>query len=263
MKKKYFKYLFLSVIVMFVFFSIYKYSNPKIYISKEIVEKNISVKINVYLNGKFGDSVVVFLPYRFKIQNNRMRKIEIGDFYYRQNDYVGYENTLRFEDDGTSLDVILKSGKRTEQEKLLLENKFLEYIKLENKIQNIGIVFPFSSKTVYYYKSYRMSKDVFDKEISKEEYKEIMRSFHNQQRENLLSKSPFSISQKIIDSLYKSDENQKLSFTFRKKTEAIGFYEINYQLSNDNQKFLDYYDFVKNMTIEEFIEFRQKPIYED
>lgn len=262
MRKKSQKYLLLFSTIIFAFCA-YKYLKPKVFITKEVVDNNIPPKINWYLgeNNKFGDSIILYLPYKFKIENNRLRKISIESLHYIQmKDIRGYEKTLYYDESGNPFGYMeLKSDRQYLLDELLDEKKLIEYFKLKN----IGTIFPFSSKSVYYYKSYKLNTKVFQNAISKQEYDQIYKNFIDNQRKSLYHKEIFPIQKRIIDSLYADDKKQNLFFIFRKQSKPKnGFYRIKYQLSNDEQTFSDYYDIIKGMTKEELYEFLSKPFHD-
>lgn len=263
MRKKRHKYLLLVIAIIFAFCA-YKYFKPKVFITKESADNMIPPKINVYLgeDNKFEDSIMVYLPYKFKIENNRLRKISIENFHYSQKkDIRGYEQTLYYDERGNPFGYMeLKSDRQYKLDELLDEKKIVDYFKLKN----IETIFPFSSKFVYYYKSYKLNTKVFQNEISKQEYAQISKNFSENQRKSLHHKEIFPIQKRIIDSLYPDDKKQDLLFTFKKQSKSkYGFYRIKYQLSNDQQKFSNYYDTIKKMNREELFKFLSRPAYEE
>lgn len=245
----------------------YKYSKPKVFLTKEIVEKNIPIKINTYRGDKsFGDSIILFLPYKFKVHNNRLRKIAVANMYFKKmSDFFGQDFPLYYDDDGNQIGEYDRTDRQIVLDNLLNEKKFLQYYKL----YNAKIVFPFSSKIVYYYKPYKLSKSVLEKELLlRQEYVKLYEDFIHNQRKSLLSKSTLSIPKKIIDSLYESDSNQNLIFTFEKKTKSnYGNYKIKFKLSNSEQNLTDNYkiieDIVKRKDKDALMKFFNKPVYEN
>lgn len=263
MRKKCQKYLLLFSTIIFAFCA-YKYFKPKVFIKKEIVGNNIPPKINWYLgeDNKFGDSIILYLPYKFTIENNRLRKISIENLYYSQmRDIRGYEKTLYYDESGNPFGYLeLKSDRQYLLDELLGEKKLINYFKLKN----IGTIFPFTSKSVYYYKSYKLSTKVFQNGISKQEYAQISENFIGNQRKSLYHKEIFPIQKRIIDSLYADDKKQNLLFTFKKQSKSkYGFYRIKYQLANNEQIFSDFYDTIEKMSKEELYNFLSKPAYNE
>lgn len=247
---------------MLIIFCGSKYSKPKIFLTKKRVEKNVPVKVNIYDgNNSFGDSILIYLPYKFQIQNNRLRKIGVGDMYFSQmKDFYINEYILFFKEDGKAFGRNRLFEKQEKLENLLKEKQFLEYFKLKN----IGIIFPFSSESVYYYKSYKLSTSVYNKEITRNEYVEIAENFRDKEVKNLYAKAPLSVPSKIIDSLYESDRKQNLYFTFIKKTNSnYGNYRIKYELSSNQQVFYDYYDLIQKMNKEELYNHVNKHVYDE
>lgn len=227
----------IAIILIAIIFFVYKYLQPNISIKNEAFEKNIPVKINLYRSERLiPDSIIVYLPYKFKVNNNRPQKIAIGGMYFSQ--IVAGTDVLLFDEDGNSLGA-------------------------ENP-KNIRMVLPFRSKSFYYYKPFRLSLSVLEKEISPEELNALYKSFNTIQSTNLLAKTDFKVRQKTVDSIYDADKNQPLLFTFKDPANNdYGDYRIKYDLSNDAQKFYDYYDKLKKMSKEELLDFMMKPIYEE
>ena len=122
---------------------------------------------------------------------------------------------------------------------------------------------------MYYYKPYKLSKSVLEKELLlRQEYVKLYEDFIHNQRKSLLSKSTLSIPKKIIDSLYESDSNQNLIFTFEKKTKSnYGNYKIKFKMSNSEQNLTDNYkiieDIVKRKDKDALMKFFNKPVYEN
>ena len=253
MRKKSWKYIILICVIIFAFCAFYCLK-PKVTITREAVENNIPPKINVYSNKTYGDSVLLYLPYKFRIENNRLRRIKIGDFYYKQMNDIHSTSmkTLYFDEGGNPFsEMVSKDDRQYILDQLLADKKIIDYLQLKN----IEILFPFSSKSVYYYKSYKLSTKIFQKPISKQEYVQISENFHDKQKKNLFHKEVLPLKKKIIDSLYKEDKKQSLLFSYFKKSRSLGKYEIRYDLSNDKQTFSDYYDTIKNMNKYELYEF--------
>lgn len=262
MKKMFPKFLIILSLLLVILCG-YKYSQKKIVLTKQEMKKNIPVKINIYSgNSSFGDSILVYLPYKFKIENNRLRRIGITAMYFKQmKDFYSNQYTLFFEEDGTPFgDFLLRNERRETLENLLREKKFIKYFKLDNS----GIIFPFTKKSIYYYKVHKLSKSVFNKKITIDEYIKIAENFREKEVKNLYAEAPISIPKKIIDSLYESDRNENLFFIFKKNTKRrYGNYRITYKLSNEEQKCSDYYDFIKNMNKEQLYKYASKPVYEE
>lgn len=266
MKKRLYKVLLL-LIGIFIVFSIYKFSNPKIVLTNENVEQEIPVKINGLIKNTTGDSILVFLPYKFKIQNNRLQRISVGDLSYKMNPLDGWERTLMFDENGYQIrnKPEIRDSQTFLLDALLDEKKYLDYFKLKNN----NIVYPFSSKIVYYFKSFKMSKNILEKDISREDYWKIVRKFSEEQKENLYQKAPFSVSKKIIDSLYGQDKNNNQYFYFYKfkipkEDSKYGYYRIKCRLADKKQYFADYYDTIRKLkTKEEVYEYLLKPEIED
>lgn len=259
MRKKSWKYIILICVIIFAFCAFYCLK-PKVTITREAVENNIPPKINVYGNKTYGDSVLLYLPYKFRIENNRLRRIRIGYLAYKQmkNIHANME-TLYFDEGGNPFgEMVYKDDRQYLLDQLLDDKKIIEYLQLKN----IEILFPFSSKSVYYYKSYKLSTKIFQRPISKQEYVQIAENFYDKQKKNLFHKEGFPIKKKIIDSLYKEDKKQYLLFTYIKQTRSPGKYVIRYNLSNEEQTFSDYYDSIKNMNKDELYEYLTTPIYE-
>ena len=244
MKKKTLKYI-IPIFLLFILFIINKYSKPKVFIKKEIIENTIPFKIDVFNgNNNFGDSIVLYLPYKFNIQNNRFRKIGIDEMSFKQIKYInGKIYNLCFNQEGKPI-IDYKSNRENKflLDKYLQEIQIIEYLKLKN----IGILFPFSNENLYYYKSYKLHKKVLGKELSRKEYVNLNRDFIEKQKQELYTKPSFKVSQKLIDSLYDADKTQELFFKFR-KNQKYGWYIIKYHLNNDEQYFTDYYEIIKKI----------------
>ena len=126
---------------------------------------------------------MVFLPYKFKIQNNRLERVSIGGLSYKMNPSDGWERTLIFDENGYQIknQPEIRYSQTFVLDSLLNEKKYSDYFQLKNN----NIIYPFSSKIVYYFKSFKLSKNILEKNISREEYWQIMTKFRKEQKENL------------------------------------------------------------------------------
>lgn len=208
------KFSFLTILILIIVFC-YFYSKPTLVVKDIKVEKNVAIKIKPYNK----DSVIVFIPYKFKVYNNRFKRFKSPSVNYKSN-FFSNDESLYFDNKGKSTDYdrykIIKDSLRDNG------NPIKEYIH-EKKYEFSYTLFPFSSKEFYFYKSYLIKK-----KLKRNEFLKLHENFRDHQKRNLYNKSLISVSNKTIDSINSSDKNKKLLFTFY---DFSGFRHPTYQIA--------------------------------
>ncbi|WP_265427799.1 hypothetical protein [Chryseobacterium sp. YIM B08800] len=183
---------------------------------------------------------MIYIPYKFKIKNNRLRDIGIGGLFFRENNEILVFNNNGNEIYNNTDRLYYYHSKRYILDSLFNSLNFSRYFEVRNQ----NIIPPYSSKILYFYKAFKFKKNIIDKNLNKKDYIEIGENFYNNESIYLQSKNKYSVPKKIIDSLYKIDEEKNMYFVFN-KNQKQGYYRIKYNLLKNNQDFADYYDTIK------------------
>ncbi|AZA99005.1 hypothetical protein EG359_05025 [Chryseobacterium joostei] len=223
------------------------YTKPPIVITEMKPQRNISEKINPMFSDT-SDSVLVLIPYKITVSNNRFRKISLPDIYYKTNHdkYIASSsstgNSLNFDEDGKQLDedLIMTNSEKVNYNEMSLAMKWDKW-----KEANRNIIFPFCSKSFYFYKSTMLKY-----KTERKTFVDLYNNFKEKQTQSLSETPIVRFPKNKIDSLYQADKNKKIAFKL--KTNKIqGWFQIHYQMKDGTQKFYDMYDSIQKMNREE------------
>ncbi len=194
------KYGLLLLIPFFAsLFCLYRYSRQPIELKFTGTSKEVPVKAMAAFPMLTADSLQVYIPYKVKITNNRFMKIEMGRFCYRDFKKSGNVHALIYTSDGISIrpeDMRLK--KQLELDELLHSKLFWAYLKLKYA----NVIIPFSTRTLYFYKSVKLSNSNLKGEKNDEAIEKSLDHFFRKQIPKLHEKSELAVKDQIMDSLY-------------------------------------------------------------
>lgn len=218
--KKILKYLFFFLIT-FLIVTIYFYLKPAIEVEQLKVENDIPIKIGPYSSLNGSDSLLVYIPYKFRVSNNRFKKIEIGKVAFNNNFSASYDSDLFFDTNGY---VLGREFNRLEIDNLLHKKQIISYLQLYYNKE----IFPFSEKEYYFYKPFKLKNSSIDGLNNHNKYRQLVHDFLYYQKQKLHNKSKFNTNKKVIDSLYKISKNTKIIFSYNslKENDYANGYEI-------------------------------------
>lgn len=228
--KKYIKYLICFLILCSIFI-LYFYSKPPVEINRIEIEKRIPIKISRYYAEEKNDiSLVLFLPYKIEIKNNRLKRIEFGQIDYKHNsDEV---KDMYFDKNGFIV------GRVYNNLDSLLYNR--EYLKCYSIYHNKEI-FPFCNEQYYIYIPYIIKSNCIIGNLNSKKLHELAIDFINNQFKNLFNGSKFKVKKQIIDSLYHYGNNSEVFFRLDPLNSSdFGSYSIQYNFATDKQILEDY-----------------------
>jgi hypothetical protein len=245
--KKIIKILIPILLIIILFISLVFYTKPPIVVTEMKPQRELSEKIKPVFSDT-SDSVLVLIPYKVTVSNNRLRRISLPEVFYKTNhmEYLGFSSStgysLYFDEKGKQLNrnlITTESDEEYDNEMFLLK-KWKEW-----KKNNQNIIFPFSSKSIYFYKStmlkYRTDRNTFV---------DLNDNFRDQQTQSLYKKPIIEFPKSKIDSLYESDKTKNI--ILRMKTDKTqGWYDIRFKMKDGTQKFYDIYDSIRKMNREE------------
>ena len=231
--KKIFKIIFFFLIT-FLIVIIYFYLKPAIEVEQLKVENDIPIKIGPYSSLNGNDSVLVYVPYKFSVSNNRLKKIEIGKVMFNNSFSGSYDKHLLFDNKGL---VLGREFNRLKLDNLLHKKQIIGYLQLYYNKE----IFSFSDKEYYFYKPFKFKKSSIDGLNNHNKFRELVHNFLYYQKQKLHNKSKFNPSKKVIDSLYKLSENTKiiLSYNSLRANDYANGYEIEYYLDSNKQTLID------------------------
>ncbi|MEZ4853379.1 hypothetical protein [Flavobacterium sp.] len=243
--KKILKFLiFILIIVIIVI--IYFYIKPAIQVEQLEVENNIPIKIAPYSSFEGNDSIVIFIPYKFRVSNNRLKQIKINHVTFKNKLSTGIERDLLFDKKG----YLLGKGYNSQAiDSLLFNKEIINYLQLKHNKE----VFPFSDKEYYFYKPFLFSKFSIKGLDNNDDYIKLVHNFFKHQTLKLHNKSNLNINEKIIDSLYKNSLNTKiiLNYGSLKTNDYINDYDVEFYLGTKKQNLIDF----SKMTTDEIIKY--------
>lgn len=246
----------LSIITMMVMLiGFIFYTKPPIVITEMKAQPNLPIKIKPFLDGS-KEHVLVLIPYKITVSNNRFRRISLPEIYYKTNHdkYVGFSsssgNSLYFDEDGKPLnyDVIVDSIERKRRELLIENYGDFGYLKLkwENwEKENHFSIFPFTSESIYFYKS-----TLFQYKTDRNTFVDLYDNFKEKQTQSIYEAPIVKYPKNKVDSLYQADKDKKIAFKL-KTNKSHGWFQIHYQMKDGTQKFYNIYDSIRKMNREE------------
>ena len=243
--KKLLNYL-LFLFSIFIIITVYYYFKSAVTVKLCKIDNNIPIKISAYSSKYGNDSVLVYIPYKIEISNNRLHKISIESFLSENE--LSSSRDMNFDKNGFLLgrenNIYILDG-------MLEEMEILKYFQLYYNKE----VFPFCDKEFYFYKAFLLSKATIKMKLDWNQHHKIVADFENQSQ-NLYYKNKFKIENKTVDSLYKSDYKSKFMFFFKYgENKYSNTYKINYFIDSDKQELIDY----SKMSQKELIEYMKQP----
>ena len=251
-------FTFSIIVAIFMLIGFIFYTKPPIVITEMKAVNDLSEKIKPVFS-ETSDSALVLVPYKITISNNRFRRIALSRVVYRSNhsEYLissssASGNALYFDDEGEQIDqsLINRNSEEGNNGEIFLMTKWKKW-----KEANRDIIFPFSSKSIYFYKS-TMLKYKTDRNT----FADLSDDFQERQIRSISEVPIVRFSKKKIDSLYQADKNKKIAFVLH-TNKKNGWFEIHYQMKDGTQKFYNMYDSIRKMNREELLKlFRGHPI---
>lgn len=230
MKKSYKILIFTSIIIIGILTYFYEKSPFSI--------KNERVSNLKYKAIPFQDSILVFIPYKIVISNNRLRQIKLASIYDENTTKINfYTKNLIFNKDG--IEIASYSGTATEKHQS-------NYIKIKYR----ETIFPFTNRTFYYYKGHMIANHSNLKPI---DYPEI-----ENQLLNLTSSINFKINQNTVDSLYKIDNQKRFNVNLKDNDKGFMPKYIKAKINSDLQIPVNTVDSVKKMSKEDGVKYLLK-----
>ncbi|MBV7441586.1 hypothetical protein KRX57_09140 [Weeksellaceae bacterium TAE3-ERU29] len=237
------KKFFIGIIVISLVTIGYFYLKPAIELKQLPVEKDIPIKIQVI--GR--NQITAYIPYKFKISNNRFEKLKLSYIddsldNYSSRDLIFDANGDRFSnyyDDNTH-----------KIDSLLHEKEIFKYLSLKYN----ATFFPFTSRDIYFFRAKKINMDLTKKDVTL-----ILKDFGENQIKNLKSKpNPIIYGNLGIELDKLQFQNHKLYFYFdpiNSTTKSYSKYKIFYNLKDNHQEIENIYEKFNNMTKKEIIEY--------
>ena len=179
------------------------------------------------------DSMLVFIPYKIVVANNRLQQIKLKSIYddYITKGKIQATNLIynRYEIEITNYSG--RSNKRYESE--------YDYIKMKYR----KTIFPFTTRTFYFYKSHMLSNPSDIKTI---DYSEV-----EEQLSNLNVTINFKIDEKTIDSLYKIDDQKRFNVSLMDDSKRFMPKYIKAKINSKSQIPVNTIDSIKKMNKED------------
>ena len=209
------------------------YSKPAVIITQSKIEKNIPIKIGPDTNGIKNDTlIVVYLPYKVKVQNNRFKKIKFGLLKYKYN--LDYNERLIYDKNGFGID---KHFNYDTLDTMYKNQRYVSYFELYHNNE----IFSFTSKEFYFYLPYVIKISSIEGIVKPYQYNELIEDFFKNQSRDFFKASKFKIKKHIIDSLYRKGNNSEVIFRFDpSNSNEYGSYSIDYNLITNKQVLVDY-----------------------
>ena len=245
--KKIIKILIPILLIIILFISLVFYTKPPIVVTEMKPQRELSEKIKPVFSDT-SDSVLVLIPYKVTVSNNRLRRISLPEVFYKTNhmEYLGFSSStgysLYFDEKGKQLNrnlITTESDEEYDNEMFLLK-KWKEW-----KKNNQNIIFPLSSKSIYFYKS-----TLLKCKTDRNTFVYLHDNFIEKQTQSISENPIVRFPKNKIDSLYQADKNKKIAFILRTNKKQ-GWFQIHYQIKDGTQKFYDIYDSIRKMNREE------------
>lgn len=223
-----------KIVILISFFPVILYQYFKAPVTIE-QEKAVDVPIKFHLdrNDKGERLINVYIPYKITVCNNRFKKVKIQSF--RDGNW-GFGNNLVYNVQGMELNDYSQAHYA---EKFC--NTYLKYRRT---------IFPFFSRTFYYYK-----KHIFFEDKLKYNFREFEYSEYSEQLDLLANELKIPIKKSIIDSLYKSDYGKRLKVHFEDNDPRYLPIFIKTRLNTNEQTYIDIHDSIKGMNEKEAKEY--------
>ncbi|WP_125720229.1 hypothetical protein [Flavobacterium ustbae] len=198
--------------------------------------REVPVKFHLDRNDKGKRLINVYIPYKITIYNNKLNEITITFF---SDGGWGFGNNLIYNTQGMELN---------DYRQVHYAEKFCDtYLKYRRTI------FPFFSRTFYYYK-----KHVFFEDSLKYNFREFEYAEYSKQLELLSNDLKIPIKKSIIDSLYKSDKKKRLNIHFDDYKHHVIPIFIESRIDTKEQRLVDICDSIKSMNKEESVIYLKK-----
>lgn len=217
--------ILISLLIVIIGIFLYFYTKPPFSVKNEKA-LNLKYKIKPYQ-----DSVVVFIPYTITIANNRLEMLRFNsilDEKVTAGDDV--MQNLIYNNDGIEL---------TDFEEKSKEKFESDYFKIKYR----KTIFPFKNKIFYYYKSHTLYKQTRSQNIDLQEI--------NAQLINLKNNINFQIHQKVIDSLYGADNQERFNINFTDNDNRFMPKYIKAKINSNKQIPVKIIDSLRNMNKDE------------
>lgn len=227
--KKYYK-ISVAFLCCFLLLIIWHYFKKPITIKEERAT-NAPIKFKLDLNDEWQKVINVYIPYKIEIKNNRLKMIRLNSFGDENSGNITY---LSYNTTG-----------------LELSHRFYnEYIESFNNLQlkYRASIFPFFSRTFYYYKRHQF---IEGKLHCKFNFSEFDYDAYSEQFKFLSKTLNIPINNKIIDSLYKADENKRFNIYFYDNRNLGMPMFIETRFNSTEQIYIDVFDTIKNMNREQ------------
>ena len=196
MKKK-IVVLFLTLLICFIFYlSVF----PTIVVKNIDVKQNIPIKVlpyKDYLNNK-NDSLLIYIPYKIQITNYSSLILKRPNFYFREINSEHNPQFMIYDNDGKNI--------------YDLSNDNLSV----DDVNEMGKLFPLIPKSYYIYKYNIIPSSKLKILLDSTSYKKIIKEFISS-KYNLSKKNSLIVPKKIIDSLYKIEDNKPFYINFLSK----------------------------------------------
>ncbi len=183
---------------------------PKATIINEIIENDLKPK---FRSSQDNDSLFVFIPYKFSIRNNSLKKIKLIDFVCDENS------------DGTIYSQLLYSQ---EEHETLVDDEY-------GNFTSDNIIKPFEKKVFYFYLKNLAPKTDFDNaEYVEDLCCKLPAELIEKHIDNLHENVAIIPKENVIFNLYKSNKNKDIEITLTDNTEVK---IVNYsKIDNKNYK---------------------------
>lgn len=177
------------------------------------------------------DSMLVFIPYKIVVANNRLQQIKLKSIYdeYITKGKIQATNLIYNRDEIEITNYSGKSNKKYES----------DYFKMKYR----KTIFPFTTRTFYFYKSHMLSNPSDIKTI---DYSEV-----EEQLSNLNVTINFKIDEKTIDSLYKIDDQKRFNVSLMDDSKRFMPKYIKAKINSKAQIPVNTIDSIKKMNKED------------
>ncbi|AWK06588.1 hypothetical protein HYN56_21090 [Flavobacterium crocinum] len=235
--KSYYK-ISVTILCFFLLVTIWNYFKKPISIKEERAT-NVPIKFSADLNEDWQKVINVYIPYKIEVKNNRLKMIRLNSF-----------------DDGNSGNVTCLTYNTAGFElSYLYYNEYsdLYYDEYKESFNNLQLkyrasIFPFFSRTFYYYKRHQF---IEGKLHCKFNFSKLDYDDYNEQFKFLSKTLNIPINKKIIDSLYKTDENKRFNIYFYDNRNLGMPMFIETRFNSAEQIYIDVFDTIKNMNREQ------------
>lgn len=214
-----------------IIYILYFYSKPPVEIHRIQIGKNIPVKIKrYYSNGEKDYNLVLLLPYKIEIKNNRLKIIEFGQIDYKHNSEEVKE--MYFDKNGFIVGRIFNN-----LDSLLYAKEYIKYYSIYHNKE----IFPLSNEQYYIYIPYLIKSEHIIGNLTSAQLHKLATDFNENQFRNLFNGSKYKVKKQFIDSLYNYGNNSEVFFRLDPSNgEDFGSYSIRYNFITDRQVLEDY-----------------------